>query len=50
MPSPSLSAKLRTKTSYQMRSFQSCASGVVAGVHAAPADVDADADGERRRR
>jgi hypothetical protein len=46
MPSPSLSAKLRTKTSYQVRSFQSCASGLVAGVHAAPADEEADAEGD----
>ena len=36
MPSPSPSAKLRTKTSYQVRWFQSCAAGVVAGVQALP--------------
>jgi hypothetical protein len=46
MPSPSLSAKLRTKTSYQVRSFQSWPSGVVAGVQAEPADDDADAEAD----
>src|SRR5690242_13925788 len=39
MPSPSPSAKLRTKTSYEVRSFQSKAAGVDAGVQAAPAAV-----------
>ena len=34
MPSPLPSEKLRTKTSYQTRSFQSFASGVVDGLHA----------------
>jgi hypothetical protein len=33
MPSPSLSAKLRTKVSYQVRWFQSADAGVVAATH-----------------
>jgi len=37
MPSPSPSAKLRTKTSYQVRWFQSRDAGVVGGVQADPA-------------
>ena len=45
MPSPSPSAKLRTNTSYQVRSFQSWAAGVVAGVHAAPGSTVALAAG-----
>ncbi len=36
MPSPLPSAKLRTKTSYQTRSFQSFDSGVVAAMQALP--------------
>ncbi len=45
MPSPSESAKLRTKTSYQVRSFQSSDAAAVAGAQAAPGAEDAEADG-----
>ncbi len=43
MPSPLASLKLRTKTSYQTRSFQSCAAGVVPGVQALPGAGEAGA-------
>ena len=43
MPSPSESEKLRTKTSYQVRPFQSFAAGWATGVQALPGAVVGEA-------